>query len=136
MQDEVLIDIADFVNDDSITPDNLEVIRELYNSIYSKTIECSNISSYIVLLMKIIDTYKNVENTSKKSLIIFVLKKYVELNVINQEESIILFSFINNILPNLIDTLISIDNKEVIIKCNNNKSCLLKLRKCFGCLGA
>ena len=135
MEDEVQIDIAEFVNDEKIAPDNLEAIRELYNSIYSKTIDVSNISSYIVLLMKIIDGYKNVENTEKKTLIVFVLRKYVELNVLNHDDSSILLSFINNILPNLIDTLISIDNKEVIIKCNNNKSCCARFRQCFGCLG-
>ena len=36
--DDILIDIADFVNDDKISVDEQNAIRELYNSIYSKQI--------------------------------------------------------------------------------------------------
>lgn len=117
--DEILIDIVDFVNDDKISTEEQNAIRELYNSIYSKEIDSTNIVSCVILLMKIINSHKNIDNVDKKKFVIFVLHKFVELNVTDTNESIILKMFINNILPNMIDTMISIDNKEIIIKTEN-----------------
>ena len=116
---EILIDIIDFVNDDKTTPDEQNAIRELYNNIYSKNIDSTNIVSYVVLLMKIINSHKTIANVDKKKLVIFVLQKFVELNISNDVEAQILNDFINNILPNVIDTMISLDNKEIIIKTEN-----------------
>jgi len=134
--DDVLIDIAEFINNDNITTEEQNAIRELYNSIYSKQIDATNIVSYVVLLMKIINTHKTVPNIDKKKLVIFVLQKFVELNITNEEEAIILKTFINNILPNMIDTLISIDNKEIIIKAENYaKTFFQKIRSKLCCFG-
>jgi hypothetical protein len=112
--DDILIDIADFVNDDKISVDEQNAIRELYNSIYSKQIDSSNIVSYVVLLMKIINSHKNIENIDKKKFVIFVLNKFVEFNITDENEGYIIKMFINNILPNMIDTMISIE-KEVLL---------------------
>lgn len=116
---EILIDIIDFINDDKMTPDEQNAIRELYNSIYSKNVDSTNIVSYVVLLMKIINSHKTISNIDKKKFVIFVLQKFVELNISNEAEAQILNDFINNILPNVIDTMISLDNKEIIIKTEN-----------------
>ena len=80
--DDILIDIADFVNDDKISVDEQNAIRELYNSIYSKQIDSSNIVSYVVLLMKIINSHKNIENLDKKKFIIFYRMKRILIIVI------------------------------------------------------
>jgi hypothetical protein len=133
--DDILIDIADFVNDDKISIDEQNAIRELYNSIYSKQIDSSNIVSYVVLLMKIINSHKNIENIDKKKFVIFVLNKFVEFNITDENEGYIIKTFINNILPNMIDTMISIDNKEIIIKTENYVLTLCqRLRKKFCCI--
>jgi hypothetical protein len=133
--DDILIDIADFVNDDKISVDEQNAIRELYNSIYSKQIDSSNIVSYVVLLMKIINSHKNIENIDKKKFVIFVLNKFVEFNITDENEGYIIKMFINNILPNMIDTMISIDNKEIIIKTENYiLTFCQRLRKKFCCL--
>jgi|UniRef100_A0A6C0E1P2 hypothetical protein len=133
--DDILIDIADFVNDDKISVDEQNAIRELYNSIYSKQIDSSNIVSYVVLLMKIINSHKNIENIDKKKFVIFVLNKFVEFNITDENEAYIIKMFINNILPNMIDTMISIDNKEIIIKTENYVFTLCqRLRKMFCCI--
>lgn len=133
--DDILIDIADFVNDDKISVDEQNAIRELYNSIYSKQIDSSNIVSYVVLLMKIINSHKNIENIDKKKFVIFVLNKFVEFNITDENEGYIIKMFINNILPNMIDTMISIDNKEIIIKTENYiLTFCQRLRKKFCCI--
>jgi hypothetical protein len=79
---EILIDIIDFVNDDKTTPDEQNAIRELYNNIYSKNIDSTNIVSYVVLLMKIINSHKTIANVDKKKLVIFldILRKFVNTN--------------------------------------------------------
>ena len=92
--DDILIDIADFVNDDKISVDEQNAIRELYNSIYSKQIDSSNIVSYVVLLMKIINSHKNIENIDKKKFVIFVLNKFVEFNITDENEAYIIKMFI------------------------------------------
>ena len=61
MIDDILIDIADFINEKDITEDEKEAIKEMYNSIYSKNIGTTNIVFHIVLLMKIVDTYKEIK---------------------------------------------------------------------------
>ena len=128
--DDILIDIADFVNDDKISVDEQNAIRELYNSIYSKQIDSSNIVSYVVLLMKIINSHKNIENIDKKKFVIFVLNKFVEFNITDENEAYIIKMFINNILPNMIDTMISIDNKEIIIKTEGGNCFLDSISSC------
>jgi hypothetical protein len=133
---EILIDIIDFVNDDKTTPDEQNAIRELYNNIYSKNIDSTNIVSYVVLLMKIINSHKTIANVDKKKLVIFVLQKFVELNISNDVEAQILNDFINNILPNVIDTMISLDNKEIIIKTENYISTFCdKIKNKLCCFG-
>ena len=117
MNNEIIL--KHFINDDKISTDEQNAIRELYNSIYSKQIDSTNIVSYVILLMKIINTYKNILNVDKKKLVLYVLQKFVELNITNTDEANIINSFINNILPNMIDTMISLDNKEIIIKSEN-----------------
>ena len=113
-EDDVLLDIIDFV-DPSITPDEYNAIRAMYNSIYDKNIDSTNIVSNIILLMKIASTFPNVANIDKKKLVLFVIQKFIQLNVLNQDDATILNSFIQNILPNVIDSLYSIDTKKIFV---------------------
>ena len=124
-EDDVLLDIIDFV-DPSITPDEYNAIRAMYNSIYDKNIDSTNIVSNIILLMKIASTFPNVANIDKKKLVLFVIQKFIQLNVLNQDDATILNSFIQNILPNVIDSLYSIDTKKIIIEGEQKiKNCCL-----------
>ena len=124
-EDDVLLDIIDFV-DPSITPDEYNAIRAMYNSIYDKNIDSTNIVSNIILLMKIASTFPNVANIDKKKLVLFVIQKFIQLNVLNQYDATILNSFIQNILPNVIDSLYSIDTKKIIIEGEQKiKNCCL-----------
>jgi len=122
-EDDVLLDIIDFV-DPSITPDEYNAVRAMYNSIYDKNIDSSNIVSNVILLMKIASTFPNIENIDKKKLVIFIVQKFVQLNVLNPDDVNILNSFVQNILPNVIDTLCSIDTKKIVINAEQ------KVKKC------
>lgn len=123
--DQGLLDILQFV-DPTISENEYDGLKSLYNSIYDKNISSTNIISYVILLMKIISTFPEIENVNKKKLVIFSLKKFVELNVIDDEEKNMLTSLIDNVLPSIIDTICSIDSKKILIniesKCHSGCS--------------
>ena len=122
--EEIVIDFADFLKDDdsTLSEDEKDAIKELYNSIYLKEITSKNILTYVVLLMKIMDNYKNIKNIDKKKVVIFTINKFIELNINDEQEQKMLLSLVNNLLPNIIDTIILVDKKSIQIK--NNVSCL------------
>ena len=129
-EQDVLLDIIDFV-DPTITKDEYDAVKIMYNSIYSNNINSANIASHVVILMKIASTLEKVKNTDKKKLVIFVIKKVVELNIKDENEIQILNLFIDNILPNVIDTMCSIDSKNIIINESEKiiKTCCLPFFK-------
>lgn len=128
-EDDVLLDIIEFV-DGSITPEEYNAVRAMYNSIYDKNIDTTNITSHIILLMKIASSFQNIDKLDKKKIVIFVIQKFVQLNISNKDDVDVLNSFVENILPNVIDTLCSIDNKKIIINTEQYvRNCCLP---CFG----
>jgi len=114
MKNDLLFDIIDFV-DPSITKDEYETVKIMYNSIRSNDINSTNIISQIAVLMKIVASFDKIKNYDKKKLVIFVIKKVVEVNVKDTNEIQMLNLFIDNILPNVIDTMCSIDSGKIII---------------------
>lgn len=117
--EDFLIDITEFIDDGNIDESCYDAIRTLYNSISGKEINSGNIMNYIIYLMKIIDTFNNVNNTDKKKLVLFVINKFIDINISEENEVAVLKGFVSNVLPHLIDTLVSLDNKEIIIKTEN-----------------
>ena len=113
-EDDILLDIIDFV-DPSITKEEYDAVKTMYNSIYSNNINSTNIVSQVVILMKIASTLEKIKKTDKKKLVIFVIRKVVDLNITDKNELQILNLFIENILPNVIDTMCSIDSKTIMI---------------------
>jgi hypothetical protein len=114
MKNDLLFDIIDFV-DPSITKDEYETVKIMYNSIRSNDINSTNIISQIAVLMKIVASFDKIKNSDKKKLVIFVIKKVVVVNVKDTNEIQMLNLFIDNILPNVIDTMCSIDSGKIII---------------------
>ena len=123
--EEVLIDVAEFLKNEKIemTKDEMEAIEELYNIIYNKNISSKNILTYVVLLMKIMDSYKTLKNVDKKKIVIFVINKFIDYNITDVTEAKMLSSFVNKLLPNIIDTICKIDKREILIK-NKLSGCL------------
>lgn len=119
MEEEIVIDIADFVKGNELSPDEQEAIAELYNSIYDKKINSDNLLYYVMLLMKLVDVFENIENVDKKKLVIFVLDKYIDINISNNDEATFMKSFVDKFLGNLIDAFVSLDKKEIILKTEN-----------------
>ena len=80
--------------------------------------------------MKIVATFDKIKNADKKKLVTFVIKKVVEVNIKDENEIQMLNLFIDNILPNVIDTMCSIDSGKIIINQTEqimNSPCCLPL---------
>lgn len=126
-KNDILFDIIDFV-DPSITEDEYETIKIMYKSICKNEINSTNIISQIAVLMKIVASFDKIKKTDKKKLVIFVIKKVVEVNIKDGNEIQTLNLFIDNILPNVIDTMCSIDSGKIIINQTDqfiNSSCCI-----------
>ncbi len=126
-KNDILFDIIDFM-DPSITEDEYETVKIMYKSIRANDINSTNIISQIAVLMKIVATFDKIKNADKKKLVTFVIKKVVEVNIKDENEIQMLNLFIDNILPNVIDTMCSIDSGKIIInqteKIMNSSCCL------------
>lgn len=114
--EEIIIDIDEFINGEEMTDDEKNAICDLYNSICSKQIDTDNIVTIVVYLLKIMNSHKNIANADKKKLVIFVLKRFAVYNIDEEYKEKVMVSFIENILPNVIDTLIALDKNEMFIK--------------------
>lgn len=97
---------------------NTELINKLYsqfvNIMNGVSITSTNIMSISITLMKIVEKNKKISGQMKKELVIHLIRKFVIDNTSPEDIDNILF-VVNYILPNLIDTIISIDKKEIII---------------------
>ena len=107
-------------------------VDKLYNSLDlltdDKQLTTLNIVSITTNLMQIVEKYPNTTGPMKKELVMHVLKRFVEDNTDGEDEVALLLLFINTFLPSVIDTIISLDKKELAIKIHN------KIKKWFSCL--
>ena len=106
------------------------IVEQLYDSladiINGKEIETSDIVSLTINLMKIIETYPNISGKEKKNIVISTLERFVEHNM-KGEEKVNVLTFIKVFLPEVIDSLISVDKKAIAIKIKKG------LQNCFLC---
>jgi hypothetical protein len=114
-------------NETDITIIYDKLYKSLEKIIEQETISPSNIINIVINLMQFIEQYKVLDGNSKKQAIIDILITFIENNGSSIIESELLLDFIKNILPYVIDVIISIDKKELEI---NVKECC-KTFSCF-----
>lgn len=85
-----------------------------------------NITTIVINLMQLVQKYPDLTGIQKKNLVIYVVKKFIEDKTDKEEEEVLL-TFVDIFLPTLIDTLVSIDKKEIVIKLKKTFS------SCFSC---
>lgn len=106
-----------------VQPTNMENIlkykQKLYDSLSNNSMSAENIITTTVTLMQISEQFKTLTGPMKKQLVLDVIKDSIKDN----EELVYL---VDMILPSLIDTIISVDKKELRIKV---KKCFFKLCK-------
>jgi hypothetical protein len=110
--------------------DTQYIFEQLYDTIQdivgNKKITTKDVMTLTINLMKFIEVYPDIHGKQKKVIIIRVLKRFVEDNMTGDSKDNVL-NFIKYFLPEVIDSLISVDKKEVIIKIKKG------LKKCFPC---
>ena len=112
----------------------LEIDTEIKNQIDTfisgiteEGISYKNILNYVIEFMKIIENtiYKSGD---KKKIVIMSIERIIKMYISNEFEKETMLLFVDNILPGLIDKIISLDRGEIIINNRQSSNC--------GCLGS
>lgn len=100
----------------------------LYNTLSKgdSPVTKENITTIVINLMQLVEKYPDLTGEQKKKLVIHVVKKFIKDKTDNEEEEVLL-TFVDIFLPTLIDTLVSVDKKEIVIKLKKTFS------SCFPC---
>lgn len=102
---------------DVIVTDSTEKLYEELKQILAGTkLNASNLTVILVNLMQIIETYPKLTGPQKKEVILGGINILIDDQNDNVEDAEILKLLVKMTLPNLIDTLVSIDKKQVNIK--------------------
>jgi hypothetical protein len=100
--------------------------EELKKIIGKGNINSSNIVTILISLMQIVEKYQDVSGIQKKAIILEALELVINDQVTNEEEAKALNLLVEVTLPTVIDTLVSVDKKEIQIKIKKGCSKLLK----------
>lgn len=79
-------------------------------------INSSNIISISIELMQLVENYKGLTGSKKKDVVIDVINLLLTTNVRDKNELFVLKEIVDFTIPTIIDTIISIDKKEIRIK--------------------
>jgi hypothetical protein len=96
------------------TKDVIYLYEQLCDILGNKTINTENIVKVLTELMKCVDNYPHLCGEAKKELVIRVIKRVVENNVI--EEDNLLAVFVDIFIPSIIDSLMLVEKRDIIIK--------------------
>lgn len=101
-----------------LTIDNLfvTVYDEIDRMISKETINSGNIVNILIYTMQTVELLKNIKGNQKKDLVMKIINKIIDKNVLDELEQKNLKFLAEMTLPSLIDTFISIDKKKLIIK--------------------
>jgi len=100
----------------------------LYDSLSNSAshVTKENITMIVINLMQFVEKYPDLSGNNKKNLVIHVVKNFIKDKTDKEEEEVLL-TFVDIFLPAVIDTLVSIDKKEMVIKIKKTFS------SCFSC---
>lgn len=103
---------------------------ELKEIVGERTVDRENIVEIALALMKLVEHYPDLKGPQKKQLIIHVLNTFIADTVADPTEAELIEGIVKFTLPALIDTVVSIDKKEVQVKVRKG---IRKLLSCCGC---
>lgn len=89
---------------------------QLQKFLNDSPISSTNIVPTIISLMKTVETYKEVSGVDKRNMIIHVLNRFVREQMGDTQETKYIKFIIDNTAKEIIDTLISVDKKQLVIK--------------------
>jgi hypothetical protein len=113
------------------------MIEKIKASLNGNKLTNANIGTLVILTMKTIETYREFSGSKKKAIVLYIIQKvahdqyndYVKTANLSEEESKELqdiIAFTELFLPVMIDTMISIDRKEITIKLKKSFTSCLK----------
>ena len=101
----------------------------LINNLYAQTeqiiggnLTLENMFGVLVNLMQVVEHYKEIKGIQKKQLILLVLNKYINQHIVLEGDALLLKNLVQKSLPMVIDTIVSIDKKELAIKIKKCRS--------------
>jgi hypothetical protein len=89
-----------------------------------------NIARITIQVMRLAQQFSTLKGAQKKDLVVFVIAKYVQEKVSDEQMARDLSLFIEMTLPSVIDSFVELNNGETRIKVRN---CLTKFFKKCGC---
>lgn len=108
------------------------LVNKLYQQISTvigdKKVTSSSIVNILLSAMQIVEKCKKISGEEKKSLVLKILKMVIDDTVDDQIEASNLKLLVDTTLPVVIDTLVSVDKKELHIKI---QKCFKKLFSCY-----
>ena len=93
-----------------------KLYEELKQILAGAKLNASNLTVILVNLMQILETYPKLTGPQKKEVILAAINMLIDDQNDNVEDAETLKLLVKMTLPNLIDTLVSIDKKQINIK--------------------
>lgn len=101
----------------------LKLVEKLYKKLMTKMdfeLSPENITTYLVTLMQLVESITTLKGQDKKNLVIqtmefLIIERIADDNVYRQQLSLL----VKLTIPELIDTIVSIDRKKMKIKIKN-----------------
>lgn len=101
-----------------IDDDIFDLYEQLEQIVKTKQINPINLIEITIDLMKIVEDVKGISGKQKKDLIIETLEKFINEKVSDEKEREELLFIVKNVVPSVIDTVVSIDLGELSVKFN------------------
>ena len=118
-------------NEKKLTPDIIMIVEKVYQDLKQivgdKKLNTTNIVSITINLMQIVEKYPKLDGQNKKNIVIYVLKEFTKDYITDTDTQCSLLLFIETFLPSIIDSLVSVDKKEITINITKG------LKSCFSC---
>lgn len=93
-----------------------KLYTEIMSVIEKNKIEITDIVGITINMMQIVDKYKNINGVQKKNLILYILGKLIDDKIDDEQLVNNLKLIVNMTMPFVIDTFISIDKRQLVIK--------------------
>lgn len=103
-----------------------EIYTMFLQAIKGNTISVETIVLLSTSLMQIVEKYPSLPGNQKKALVIHLLRRAVNEHVPLEKRSTVVL-FINTFLPSVIDTIVSVDRKDISVAIKKG------FKSCFSC---
>ena len=123
-------DLAQISENANFTPKAVETIIEESKENFKDTVTVQSVTDAVITLMSIVGRYSKVSGQDKKFVVTKVLIHIVNTTDIGGEADTILDTILINIIPILIDRLVSVENGKIVL----NKRTKKVFKQCMPCL--